>query len=131
MLSKEEVEKAKEDLMFFNEGDYITREMDRSADIIEEYVSRLESKVKAKEMEHEYDVNMIDEVKGEAVRLYKKIEKQEKIIDEMAEAINERYFDKNNFYLWFEKNIIKQKLGCLSDRIKIIKQYFEKKVEGK
>ena len=46
MLSKEEIEKAKEDLIFFNEGDYITREMDRSADILEEYIKQLEEENK-------------------------------------------------------------------------------------
>ena len=135
MLSEEEIEKAKENLTFFNEGDYITREMDRSADVIEEYVSRLESKVKAKEMEHEYDVNMIDEVKGEAVKLYEKIRqleqenktlthtkksykgmlnKQNKMIDEMI-----------NFIL----KISNRELSELN-REKV-KQYFEEKVEGK
>ena len=47
MLSKEEIEKAKEDLMFFNEGDYITREMDKSADVLEKYIKQLEKENKA------------------------------------------------------------------------------------
>lgn len=42
MLSKEEIEKAKEDLIFFNEGDYITKEMSKSAQIIEKYIKQLE-----------------------------------------------------------------------------------------
>ena len=46
MLSKEEIEKAKEDLIFFNEGDYITMEMDKSADILEEYIKQLEQENK-------------------------------------------------------------------------------------
>ena len=46
MPSKEEIEKAKEDLMFFNEGDYITREMDKSADVLEEYIAQLEQENK-------------------------------------------------------------------------------------
>ena len=41
-MNKDEIEKAKEDLIFFNEGDYITREMDRSADVLEEYIKQLE-----------------------------------------------------------------------------------------
>ena len=45
-LSKEEIEKAKEDLIFFNEGDYITRQMDRSADVLEEYIAQLEQENK-------------------------------------------------------------------------------------
>ncbi len=55
--------------------------------------------------------------------------KQNKIIDEMSKEMNRAYFDENNFCLWFEKYITKEKSSCLSDRIKIIKQYFEKKVE--
>ena len=63
-------------------------------------------------------------------KLRKMFNKQSKIIDEMAKEINKAYFDENNFYLWFEKNIIYE-TSCLSDRIVKIKQYFEKKVEGK
>lgn len=43
MLNKKEIEKAKEDLRFFNEGDYITKEMNRSAKILEKYIEELES----------------------------------------------------------------------------------------
>ncbi len=46
MPSKEEIEKAKEDLIFFNEGDYITREMDKSANILEDYIKQLEQENK-------------------------------------------------------------------------------------
>ena len=135
MLSEEEIEKAKENLTFFNEGDYITREMDRSADVIEEYVSRLESKVKAKEMEHEYDVNMIDEVKGEAVKLYEKIrqlEQENKILTHtnksykgMLNKLNKMIDEMINFIL----KISNRELSELN-REKV-KQYFEEKVEGK
>ena len=37
-----EIEKAKEDLSFFNEGDYITKEMEHSARVLEEYIKQLE-----------------------------------------------------------------------------------------
>ena len=37
-----EIEKAKEDLSFFNEGDYITKEMSYSARVLEEYIKQLE-----------------------------------------------------------------------------------------
>lgn len=37
-----EIETAKEDLSFMNEGDYITRSMSNSKDILEEYIKQLE-----------------------------------------------------------------------------------------
>ena len=43
-MDREEIEKAKEDLSFMNEGDYITEEMEHSADIIEDYIEELEQK---------------------------------------------------------------------------------------
>lgn len=43
-MNKEEIEKAKDDLAFFNEGDYITKEMDNSAKILEKYIKELEQK---------------------------------------------------------------------------------------
>lgn len=43
MLSKEEIEKAKEDLTFFNEGDYITKEMSDSKNVLFEHIWQLES----------------------------------------------------------------------------------------
>ena len=39
-----EIEKAKEDLSFINEGDYITREMSNSKDILIKYIQHLEQK---------------------------------------------------------------------------------------
>lgn len=38
------IEKAKEDLSFMNEGDYITKEMENSARVLEEYIKKLEQK---------------------------------------------------------------------------------------
>ena len=45
-MKKEEIEKAKSELRFFNEGDYITREMSECKEILEEYIEYLENKVK-------------------------------------------------------------------------------------
>ena len=39
-----EIEEAKEYLSFFNEGDYITKEMEHSARVLEKYIRELESK---------------------------------------------------------------------------------------
>ena len=38
-----EIEKAKEDLSFMNEGDYVTKEMEHSARVLEEYIKELEN----------------------------------------------------------------------------------------
>lgn len=43
MLSKEEIEKAKEDFNFCNEGDYITKEMSDSKNVLLNYIDQLES----------------------------------------------------------------------------------------
>ncbi len=43
MLSKEEIEKAKEDYKFFNEGDYITKEMSDRKNVLLNYIDKLES----------------------------------------------------------------------------------------
>lgn len=44
-INKKEREKAKEDLSFFNEGEYITKEMHESALILEEYIKQLENDI--------------------------------------------------------------------------------------
>ena len=45
-MTKQSIEKAKSELRFFNEGDYITREMSKCKEILEEYIAYLENKVK-------------------------------------------------------------------------------------
>lgn len=70
-----EIEKAKENLSFMNEGDYITKEMSDSARVLEEYIKQLEFNVEAAEKEHKYDMDMIDKAKGEVVRLHKERDK--------------------------------------------------------
>ena len=74
-MNKEEIEKAKEELQFFNEGDYITKNMANSARVLEDYIQQLEFNIKASKKEHNHDVSMIDEVKGVAVKLYKERDK--------------------------------------------------------
>ena len=44
-MKKEAIEKAKSELRFFNEGDYITREMSKCKEILEEYIEQLENKL--------------------------------------------------------------------------------------
>ena len=76
-----EIEKAKENLNFMHEGDYITKEMANSATVLEEYIKQLEFNVKAAEKEHKYDMDMIDKAKGEVVRLHKERDKLKEELD--------------------------------------------------
>ena len=63
------------------------------------------------------------------------IQKQEKIIDKMAQQINQAYFDKENMYIWFEEKILpKDEFGLceykdLGTRKTRIKEYFKKVVD--
>ena len=123
MISKEEIEKAKEriqkslnDILF--KTLYSQEENDEDEKILLQYIDQLEFQLQAKEKVHEYDVNMIDEVKGESVKLYNKIDKLNKMIDEMAEQlVGIVIFD-----------IEKDEPLILGDKEEV-KQYFEKKVE--
>lgn len=53
------------------------------------YLEQLEFKVKANKKEHEYDVEMIDDVKGEAVKLYKEINRLNTILDKVTNKLKE------------------------------------------
>ena len=92
MLSKEEIEKAKERIKKilscydeykkdYEEGHQSSFELDLNdfgvLETLLKYIGDLESTVQAQNMVHNYDVNMIDEVKGEAVKLYKEIRQLE------------------------------------------------------
>lgn len=48
-MNKEEIEQAKDDLKFFNEGEYITKEMSKSKELLWQYIKQLENKVKEQE----------------------------------------------------------------------------------
>ena len=91
-MNKEEIEKAKEriqkslnDILF--KTLYSQEENDEDEKTLLQYIEQLEFQLQTKEKVHEYDVNMIDEVKGESVKLYNKIDKLNKMIDEMAEQL--------------------------------------------
>ncbi len=154
MLNKEEIEKAKEDLIFFNEGDYITREMDRSADVLEEYIDQLEQENKAlkkgqtslmssrKKWRNRYynlksknkeDTegwkSVLDCAKFEINKREQEKDKANKVIDEMASYISNLDVD--------EDICKKVKISPCADEtsvpvsycIECVKQYFENKVE--
>lgn len=59
----------------------------------------------------------------------KENKKKDKIIEKMAEKLNQAYFDEDKFCIWFEKMMgVQQKMdyGYVVD---LIKQYFENKVK--
>lgn len=58
-----------------------------------------------------------------------KLEIAYKVIDLMAEKINDAYFEENDFYLWYEKILGVQKEENYNYMKNILKQYFYKKVE--
>ena len=72
-MKKEAIEKAKSELRFFNEGDYITREMSECKETLEEYIEYLENKLEkvaeyCKRFEYETEpINDDDYLTGRAL----------------------------------------------------------------
>ena len=56
-------------------------------DELRETVERQNLEIMAQKQVHDYDVKMIDDVKGNAVKLYKELEKKDQIINAMVEYI--------------------------------------------
>lgn len=80
-MNKEEIEKAKEDLSFMNEGDYITREMSNSKDILIKYIESLEL------------INETWQVSNEMFReRTKELEQKETILDKVTDKLNKNQF---------------------------------------
>ena len=102
ILSKEEKLKAFEILENLDSfWDNSKEEIFNAVKVLTEYTNYLENRLASTEAVHEYDVKMIDEVKGENIKL-------NKIIDEMAKEIYEE--------------------GIVWENEEDVKQYFEKKV---
>ena len=75
-MNKEKIEKAKEDLQFFNEGDYITPEMEHSARILEEYIKQLESEIEMyKDFKEIANMKMGDRNVIRAIKNYNTLDK--------------------------------------------------------
>ena len=90
-------------------------------DTYKQELEQKEAEISALEQEHNYDVKMIDNVKGEAVKLYK-------IVDAMAKMINKHDIDED-ICSQFGKD--KDCLDYDNEEhcIYCIKKYFRKKVE--
>ena len=129
-MTYEEIEKAKEDLTFFNEGDYITREMQHSAEVLEKYIEQLEQALQEQQEENKKKDKIIDEQLKENVKLQAELNTEnnrcmilannnkfkEQMIDLMAEI----------FYKRFKAELLLE-YGFESEEQ--LKQYFERKVE--
>lgn len=95
-------------------------------DELQKTVERKDLEISSLEQVHDYDVEMIDDVKGKAVELYDKIEEKDKIIDLMAELINNQDIDEDICKQMLQhKNCDESEEKCK----KCIKQYFKNKVK--
>ena len=91
-----EIEKAKEDLQFFNEGDYITPEMEHSARILEEYIKQLESEIEMyKDFKEIANMKMGDRNVIRAIKNYKTLDK---VTDKLKEIKKELEDDGYDYY---------------------------------
>ena len=87
-MNKEEIEKAKENLSFMNEGDYITKEMENSARVLEGYIRKLE---KAKEESYWKGYIQKQKEAEEICKMckyrkrYKELTEKESILDKVTE----------------------------------------------
>lgn len=72
-MNKEEIEEAKEDLQFFNEGDYITKEMSNSARVLEKYMNELEQKSETLDKAKEF----VTKISTENAEKYNSIKQKE------------------------------------------------------
>ena len=89
-MNKEEIEKAKEELQFFNEGDYITKEMSDSARVLEGYIKELENEIEMyKDFKEIANMKMGDRNVIRAIKNYKTLDK---VTDKLKEDIEK--FDK-------------------------------------
>lgn len=89
-MNKEEIEELKR-LLF---QDRLTQNGKRK---LVQYLEQLEFNVKANEKKHEYDVEMIDNVKGEAVKLYKEINRLNAILDKVTDLIKNETINISGF----------------------------------
>ena len=87
-MNKEEIEKAKEDLSFMNEGDYITREMSNSKDVLIKYIESLELINETWQVSNEMFTERI-----------KDLEQKESILDKVTDKLKEirRELDDDGF----------------------------------
>ena len=91
-----EIEKAKEDLSFMNEGDYITKEMEHSARVLEGYIKQLENEIETyKDFKEIANMKMGDRNVIRAIKNYKILDK---VTDKLKEIKKELEDDGYDYY---------------------------------
>lgn len=91
-----EIEKAKEDLSFFNEGDYITKEMEHSARVLEGYIKQLENEIeKYKDFKEIANMKTGDRNVIRAIKNYKTLDKVKEFATKIATENAEKYNSEN------------------------------------
>lgn len=95
-MNKEEIEKAKEELQFFNEGDYITKEMEHSARVLEGYIKELENEIEMyKDFKEIANMKMGDRNVIRAIKNYKTLDKVKEFATKIATENAEKYNSEN------------------------------------
>lgn len=95
-MNKEEIEKAKEELQFFNEGDYITKEMEHSARVLEGYIKELENEIEMyKDFKEIANMKMGDRNVIRAIKNYKTLDKVTELATKIATENAEKYNSEN------------------------------------
>ena len=95
-MNKEEIEKAKEELQFFNEGDYITKEMEHSARVLEGYIKQLENEIEMyKDFKEIANMKMGDRNVISAIKNYKTLDKVKEFAAKIATENAEKYNSEN------------------------------------
>ena len=91
-----EIEKAKEDLSFMNEGDYITKEMEHSARVLEGYIKQLENEIETyKDFKEIANMKMGDRNVISAIKNYKTLDKVKEFATKIATENAEKYNSEN------------------------------------
>lgn len=120
----------------------ISEEERNAIEYYKNYSGQVELEFKTKENNWEelkryFGITEEDSYENHRIRvthLLNLIETQNKMIELMARKINEAYFEENNYWLWFEKEICpkengKYKFGCIAERIVKLKEYFRNKAK--
>lgn len=84
-MNKEEIEQAKGHLGWLLDNGILTSEDEPHIENILKYIQQLELNVEALEMEHNHDIAMIDEAKGNAVKWSKERDNLKAILDKVTE----------------------------------------------
>ena len=131
-MNKEEIEQAKGHLGWLLDNGILTSEDEPHIENILKYIQQLELNVEASRMEHENDLKMIDEVKGNAVKWSKERDNLKVILDKVTDKLKEvdkkyknEYENIENMELSATKICVLQELTCVIEDIEEILNIIE------